>query len=148
MPTTAALRLDEIPSESLAPAAELEAGKLVAGAAILVCAALEQYQSGRSTLETNRQGAELIVRLHALQSAAPDVDFATAGARELRRLLEQDVNVVEALCRQCNLDQVLAMIVGWPLTVLQQVTADEQARIMESAPGVHEVCARSRPGAW
>jgi hypothetical protein len=148
MPSSHALHLDESPSEAPASAAELEAGKLVARAALSICAALEQYQTDCSTLATNEQGAALIAQLYMLRQSAPDVDIARAGKRELWRVLEQDAGVVAALRQRCDLDRVLAEIVSWPLTVLRQVTMDEQARIMESAPGACEVRARSRSDAW
>jgi hypothetical protein len=108
---------------------EITIGKTVAQAALSVCMALEQYQEGRSTLATNSRGAELISHLYKLRQSAPNIDFAHAGRCELRRVLGQNIGVAEAFCRQCSLDEVLNTIVSWPLGVLAQVTADEQARL-------------------
>jgi hypothetical protein len=128
MHITGALRLDESPSEAPPPVAELEAGKLVARAAIQICLALGLYQEGKSTLATNEQGAELIARLYMLRQSAPDIDLAGAGKREMRRILAQNAGAAEALCQQYDLERVLDMLVSWPIGVLDQITADEQAR--------------------
>jgi hypothetical protein len=116
-------------AEGSATELELEIGKLVAQAAFAVCMAVEQCREGKSTIMINTRGAEIIARLYALQSAAPNIDFARAGRCELRRILGQNVGVAEALCRQFSLDEVLDTIVSWPLGVLAQVTADEQDRL-------------------
>jgi hypothetical protein len=133
MHTTSALHLDESRSTAPAPATAIEAGELVARAAILICAALEQYQAGKSTLATNSQGAELIAKLYTLKQSTPDIDLARAGIRELRRILAHSIGA-EAVCRRHDLDHVLGEIVAWPLEVLNQVTADEQARFHGRPP--------------
>ncbi len=117
------------------PATEIEIaiGKTVAQAAILVCAALERHQEGKSTPAINMQGAELIAKLYTLQQSAPDIDFTAIATREgrhaLRRALAQNIGAAEALCQRCSLDEVLDMIISWPLGALAQVTADEQTWI-------------------
>jgi hypothetical protein len=122
-------RIIEAPADKPVSELELEIGRMVAQAAILVCAAVEEYREGRSTLAINTQAATLTAKLYELRQAAPDIDLARAGKRELRRILGPNIGVAEACCRQRSLDEVLETIVSWPLGVLAQVTADEQDRL-------------------
>jgi hypothetical protein len=117
------------PQPPAAPAVtelELEIGALVAQATVQVCLAMEAYKQGRSTLEINGQGAELIAKLYELRQSAPDVDLVAAGKRALRIILAQ--NVPAAVLGQYNLDRELNELLSWPLGVLARVTASERAR--------------------
>jgi hypothetical protein len=90
---------------------------------------VERCREGRSTVAINWQAAELTTRPYGLQQSAPHIDFAAAGKDALRRVLARNVGVAEELSRSCNLDRALDEIVSWPLSVLAQVTADEQDRL-------------------
>jgi hypothetical protein len=106
-------------------------GELVANAATMICAGVEEFQDGRLTDATRRQVGELFVTLYQLhQATLGELDFnATARTEGKRVLLRRHGAMLSKHYGAAALDEALDEIVGRPLEVLRKVTAVERARM-------------------